>query len=68
MDANSKLFNHLHQIKTQNDHQLIGRQTTSERLKTGVTVTEKFPLSNSEKSALNKGFYFVLFPKNPTNF
>ena len=51
------LFNHLHQIKAQKLDQLIGPQNTSdsspESLKTAISIPEKLPLSNSEKSVLS---------------
>ena len=53
-DASSKPFNHLHQIKAQKLDQLIGPQNTSdsspEILKTAISIPEKLPLSDSEKS------------------
>ena len=61
--ANSKLFNHLHQIKAQKLDQPIGPQITSdswpENLKTAVTIPENLLLSDSEKSFLSMGFNFV---------
>ena len=48
------LFNHFHQIKAQKLDQLIGPQNTSdsspESLKTAISIPEKLPLSDSEKS------------------
>ena len=48
------LFNHFHQIKAQKLDQLIGPQNTSdsspEILKTAISILEKLPLSDSEKS------------------
>ena len=51
------LFNHLHQIKAQKLDQLIGPQNTRdsspESLKTAISIPEKLPLSDSEKSVLS---------------
>ena len=57
------LFNHLHQIKAQKLDQLIGPQNTSdsspEILKTAITIPEKLPLSDSEKSVRSWRLNFV---------
>ena len=62
-DANSELFNHLHQINAQKLGQLVGPQIISdsspENFKTVVTIPENLLLSNSEKSVLDKGLNFV---------
>ena len=62
-EVNSKLFNHLHQIKSQKLQQLTGPPTTCdsslESLNTVVTIPENLPLSNAEKSVLSKGLNFV---------
>ena len=54
-DANSKLFNHLHQIKTQKHDLLIGPQITSdslpENLETILTISENLLLSNRKISS-----------------
>ena len=71
---NSKLFNHLHQIKAQKLQQLIGPQITNdssldhESLNTVVTIPENLPLSNSEKSVLSKGLNFVPISKKVDEF
>ena len=71
---NSKLFNHLHQIKAQKLQQLIGPQITSdssldhESFNTVVTIPENLPLSNSEKSVLSKGLNFVPISKKLDEF
>jgi len=59
-EVNSKLFNHLHQIKAQMQklQQLIGPQITCdlslESLNTVASIPENLPLSNSEKSVPSK--------------
>ena len=62
-DANSELFNHLHQINAQKLGQLIGPQIISdsspENFETVVTIPENLLLSDSEKSVLDKGLNFV---------
>ena len=62
-DANSELFNHLHQIKAQKLGQLIGPQIISdsspENFKTVVTIPENLLLSDSEKKVPSKGLNFV---------
>ena len=62
-DANSELFNHLHQINAQKLGQLIGPQiigdSSPENFKTVVTIPENLLLSDSEKSVLDKGLNFV---------
>ena len=73
-EVNSKLLNHLHQIKAQKLQQLIGPQITSdssldhESLNTVVTIPENLPLSNSEKSVLSKGLNFVPISKKLDEF
>ena len=73
-EVNSKLFNHLHQIKAQKLQQSIGPQITSdssldhESLNTVVTIPENLPLSNSEKSVLSKGLNFVPISKKLDEF
>ena len=66
------LFNHLHQIRAQKLDQLIGPQNTRdsspESLKTAISIPEKLPLSDSEKSVLSSGLNFVPFLKKSTNF
>jgi len=64
-ETNSKLFNHLNEIKAQKPDQLIGPQIAShsspENLKTVVTIPENLSLSDSEKSVLSKGPQRVWF-------
>ena len=71
-EVNSKLFNHLHQIKAQKLQQLIGPQITSyssiKNLNTVVTIIENFPLSSSEKSVLSKGLHFFPISKKLDEF
>ena len=71
-DACSKMFNHLHQIKTQKLDQLIGPQNNSdsspESLKTAIRIPENLPLSDSEKSVLSKSLNFVPISEKSTNF
>ena len=70
-DACSKIFNHLHQIKTQKLDQLIGPQNDSdsspESLKTAIRIPENLPLSDSEKS-VSKSLNFVPISEKSTNF
>ena len=70
--TNSKLFNHLNQIKAQKLEQLIGPQIAShsspENLKTVVTIPENLSLSDSEKSVLSKGLNFVRISKTKDEF
>ena len=62
-EVNSKLSNHLHQIKAHKFEQLTGPSKTCnsslESLSTVVTIPENFPLSDEEKSVLSKGLNFV---------
>ena len=62
-EVNSKLFNHLHQIKAQKFEQLTGPPITCdsslESLNTVVTFQENLSLSDAEKSAFSKGLNFV---------
>ena len=62
-EINSKLFNHLHQIKTHKFEQLTDPPDTCdsslESLNTVVTVPQNLPLSDAEKSVLSKGLNFV---------
>ena len=71
-ETNSKLFNHLNQIKAQKLDQLIGPQIAShsslENFKTVVTIPENLSLSNSEKSVLSKGLMFVPISKRTDEF
>ena len=71
-ETNSKLFNHLNQIKAQKLDQLIGPQIAShsspENLKTVVTIPENLSLSDSEKSVLSKGLNFVPISKTTDEF
>ena len=57
------LLNHFHQIKAQKLDQLNGPQNTSdsspEILKTAITIPEKLPLSDSEKSVRSWRLNFV---------
>lgn len=66
--VNSKLFNHLHQIKAHKLEQLTGLPYTCdssiESLNTVVTIPENLPLSDAEKSVLSKGLNFVPISKN----
>ena len=70
-EVNSKLFNHLQQIKDQKLQQLIGPQITCDLTlqsrNTVVTNPENLPLSDSEKSVLSKGLNFVPISKSWTN-
>ena len=71
-ETNSKLFNHLNQIKAQILEQLIGPQVANhsslENLKTVVTISENLLLSDSEKSVLSKGLHFVSIRKTTDEF
>ena len=71
-ETNSKLFNHLNQIKAQKLEQLIGPQVANhsslENLKTIVTIPENLLLSDSEKSVLSKGLNFVPISKTTDEF
>ena len=66
-EVNSKLFNHLHQIKAQKFEQLTGPPITCdsslENLNTVVTIPENLSLSDAEKSVLSKGLNFVPISK-----
>ena len=70
--TNSKLFNHLNQIKAQILDQLSGPQITNhsspENLKTVVTIPENLSLSDSEKSVLSEGLNFVPISKTTDEF
>jgi len=70
--VNSKLFNHLHQIKDQKLQQLIGPQITCdvsvESRNTMVTIPENPPLFDSKKSVLSKGLNFVPKSRIPDDF
>ena len=69
---NSKLFNHLHQIKAQKFEQLTGPPITCdsslESLNTVVTIPENLSLSDAEKSVLSKGLNFVPISKKRDEF
>ena len=71
-EVNSKLFNHLQQIKDQKLQQLIGPQITCDLTpqsrNTVVTIPENLPLSDSEKSVLSKGLNFVPISKKLDEF
>ena len=71
-EVNSKLFNHLQQIKDQKLQQLIGPQITCdltlESRSTVVTIPENLPLSDSEKSVLSKSLNFVSISKKLDEF
>ena len=71
-EVNSKLFNHLHQIKAHKLEQLTGpsitRDLSIESLSTVVTIPENLPLSNAEKSVLSKGLNFVPISKKLDEF
>ena len=71
-EINSKLFNHLHQIKAHKLEQLTGpsntRDSPIESLSTVVTIPENFPLSDAEKSVLSKGLNFVPISKKLDEF
>ena len=59
-ELNSKLFNHLCQIKNQKLQQSIGPPATSDpsfenNNITVVTIPENLPLSDSQRSVLSKG-------------
>ena len=60
---NSKLFQFLHQIKTQKFTNLVGPSRNLEPPKDNqlavVTIPNNFPLSEPEKSVLSKGLNFV---------
>ena len=71
-EVNSKLFNHLHQIKAHKLEQLTGpsntRDSSIESLSTVVTIPENLPLSDAEKSVLSKGLNFVPISKKLDEF
>ena len=71
-EVNSKLFNHLHQIKAQKFEQLTGPPITCdsslESLNTVVTIPENLSLSDAEKSVLSKGLNFVPISKKLDEF
>ena len=71
-EVNSKLFNHLHQIKAQKFEQLTGPPITCdsslESLNTVVTIPENLSLSDAEKSVLSKGLNFVPISKKFDEF
>ena len=69
-EVNSKLFNHLHQIKAHKLEQLTGPSNTrdSSSLSTVVTIPENLPLSDAEKSVLSKGLNFVPISKKLDEF
>ena len=71
-EVNSKLFNHLHQIKDQKLQQLIGPQITCdlslESRNTVVTIPENLPLSYSEKFVLSNSLNFVPISKKLDEF
>ena len=71
-EVNSKLFNHLHQIKAHKLEQLTGpsntRHSSIESLSTVVTIPENLPLSEAEKSVLSKGLNFVPISKKLDEF
>ena len=72
-ELNSKLFNHLCQIKNQNLQQSIGPPATSDpsfenNNITVVTIPENLPLSDSQRSVLSKGQNFVLVAKRTNEF
>ena len=72
-ELNSKLFNHLCQIKTQKLQQLLGPPATSDpsfenNKITVVTILENLPLSDSEWSVLGKGLNFVPVAKRTDEF
>ena len=71
-EVNSKLFNHLHQIKAHKLEQLIGpsntRDSSIESLSTVVTIPENFALSDAEKSVLSKGLNFFPISKKLDEF
>ena len=71
-EVNSKLFNHLHQIKAHKLEQLTGpsntRDSSIESLSTVVTIPENLPLSDAEKSVLSQGLNFVPISKKLDEF
>ena len=71
-EVNSKLFNHLHQIKVQKFEQLTGPpincDSSLESLNTVVTIPENLALSDAEKSVLSKGLNFVPISKKLNEF
>ena len=71
-EVNSKLFNHLHQIKAQKFDQLTGPPITCdsslESLNTVVTIPENLSLCDAEKSVLSKGLNFVPISKKLDEF
>ena len=71
-EVNSKLFNHLHQIKAQKFEQLTGPPITCdsslESLNTVVTIPENLSLSDAEKSVLSKGLNIVPISKKLDEF
>ena len=70
--VNSKLFNHLHQIKAHKLEQLTGssntRDSSIESLGAVVSIPENLPLSDAEKSVLSKGLNFVPISKKLDEF
>ena len=71
-EVNSKLFNHLHQIKAHKLEQLTGPpiscDSSLERLSTVVTIPENISISDAEKSVLSKGLNYVPISKNLDEF
>ena len=71
-EVNSKLFNHLLQIKAQKFEQLTGPPITCdlslESLNTVVTIPENLSLSDAEKSVPSKGLNFVPISKKLDEF
>ena len=71
-EDNSKLFSHLHQIKTRKLEQLTGPPITCysslESLSIVITIPENLPLCDAEKSVLSKGLNFVPAFKNLDEF
>ena len=57
-EVNSKLFNHLHQIKTHKLEQLTGPP---------ITCDSSLESLNYRESVLSKGLNFVAYPRNLTN-
>ena len=68
--VNSKLFNHLHQIKAQKFEQLPGPPITCdaslENLNVVVTIRENLSLSDADKSQWTNNKSFIVL-KNPNH-
>ena len=71
-ELNSRLFNHLHQTKSQNLQQLIRPQITNDTTLHGhntvVKIPDNLPLTDSDKSVLSKGLNFDPIAKRTNEF